>query len=90
MNEKFEADLSAIEKAILEPQPPKMPRAHNLTATEVATQRSFAPPSGRGIHELIDELENMLDLAQSQLKIIKERMDHFDRLQSGFYNGTKP
>ncbi len=83
MNEKTEPDLAEIERAIMNERAilngPKMPAA-----------RSFAPPAGRGIHELIEELESTLHLAQSHLEVIKERMAQFDRLQTGFYNGTKP
>jgi hypothetical protein len=51
--------------------------------------KSFAPPSHRGIHELVEELSQALSLAQSQLGIIRDRLAEFDRLQGSFYKGHK-
>jgi hypothetical protein len=52
--------------------------------------KSFAPPEERGIHELVEELSEVLSLAQSQLGIIRDRLAKFDKLQGNFYKGQKP
>lgn len=75
--ERVEPDLEKLERAVSAPV--KMPPA-----------KSFAPVTQRGIHELIDELEGVIELALSHLKVVKQRMAEFDRLQAGFYNGSKP
>ena len=63
----------------------------NLDALERAVSlpqsKSFAPPTERGIHELLEEVQEAVQLASDRLQGIKKRLAEFDRLQSSFYNG---
>jgi hypothetical protein len=51
------------------------------------SEKSFAPPEQRGIHALIEEVEELVELTQARLKTIKARLSQFDDLQRKFYNG---
>jgi hypothetical protein len=68
----------------------------NLEAVEKGLGRmlpkpkSFAPPTERGIHELMAEAIAAIDLARRAVEVAKERLEHFDRLQANFYNGQAP
>jgi hypothetical protein len=77
VKEKIEPDLSGIEKAIMGPE--KLPAA-----------KSFAPPTQRGIHELISDIDDLVATLQERVDNVKKRLSEFDRLQSSFYNGQKP
>lgn len=75
--ERHEPNLEALEQSLS--VVPKMPEA-----------KSFAPPTQRGIHELIAEVEEALELVNQRVDNIKRRLAEFDRLQASFYQGQKP
>jgi hypothetical protein len=76
--------LSELEEAI---SPKMSPPSTNSAAPH---DTSFAPPERRGIHELIKEIEDLVKLTESRLRIVRKRLEEFDTLQSSFYLGTKP
>jgi uncharacterized coiled-coil protein SlyX len=49
--------------------------------------KSFAVQE-KGIHELLDDLTEHIIQADRSLKIIRKRLEEFDRLQTRFYNGN--
>jgi hypothetical protein len=53
----------------------------------LAPVKSFAPPTERGIRELVSEVIQKNDDLHRLLKIIDERLAHFDRMSANFYNG---
>ncbi len=53
---------------------------------ELPKDKSFAPQE-KGIHELLDDLMEHIIQADRSLKIIRKRLEEFDRLQARFYNG---
>jgi hypothetical protein len=74
MTQKIDPNLEAVEKGLAQMLP---------------AAKSFAPPEQRGIHELIEELVELVDLTQTKLHIIRRRLDEFNILQSQFYNGRQ-
>ena len=72
---KVEPDLTAFENALTQRLP---------------TAKSFAPPTARSIRELIEDLEEALAQVESRVRIIKDRLEHFNRLQTDFYHGPTP
>jgi hypothetical protein len=76
MQTKIEPDLDDIEKALA---PPKLPKA-----------KSFAPPQQQGLHDLISEIDDLVNDLRERVTVVKQRLVEFDRLQTNFYNGTRP
>jgi len=69
--------LEAVEKAIIGVE------------KEIRSDKSFAPPENRGIHELIDETIALVTQVDLKLEMIKRRLAEFDSLQRQFYLGEQ-
>jgi len=70
--EKANKSEAAVEKALSE---------------MIQGSKSFVPPEHKGIHELIEEIEELADLVLARVKIVKKRLAEFDNLQHRFYSG---
>ncbi len=62
-------------------------RAVEKALAELPKDKSFALQE-KGIHELLDDLTEHIIQADRSLKIIRKRLEEFDRLQTRFYNGN--
>lgn len=63
--------------------------AKQLSLPKVS-DKSFAPSSSQGIHEIVEAIEATLDLALTEFRTLKSRIKELDRLQNLFLNGHKP
>jgi hypothetical protein len=71
-------DKTAVEKGIAEMIKP-LTRIDKPVATE-----------HRGIHELIDETIEMLEVSLATMRLARQRLSDFDDMQNRFYKGGKP
>jgi len=85
MNEAIEKNTEAVEEGIAE-MVTKQAKAMNVGA--LPPVKSFAPPASRGIHELIEEIEELVAQTDERVQAVKKRLSEFDVLQRRFYNGT--
>lgn len=72
---------------------PRLVQDEQLEAVEKALSlpqaKSFAPPEHRSIHELLEEIVEMVELTTARLASVKRRLAEFDNLQNQFYKGKK-
>lgn len=51
--------------------------------------KNFAPPKQRGIHDLVNEIEQLAATLEARIAAIQQRLTEFDEAHSRFYNGRE-